>query len=59
MGGFSGRKHTPQSRASVSSTVTSPAAAAPSGCICDGGGDGIAGWEDPEPLLILWTPALA
>ena len=57
IGGFSGRKHTPQSRASVSSTVTSPAAAAPSGGIRDGGGGG--GWEDPEPFFVSWTPALA
>jgi hypothetical protein len=59
IGGFNGGKHTPQSRASVSSTVTSPAAAAPSGCIRDGGSGGIAEWEDSEPLLVLWTPALA
>jgi hypothetical protein len=48
IGGFSGRKHTPQSRASVSSTVTPPsAAAALSGRTRDdGGGGGVAASED-------------
>nr|CAB3463951.1 unnamed protein product [Digitaria exilis] len=57
MGGFSGMKHTPQSRALVSSTVASPAAAAAlPGRIRDAG---IAASEEPDALLFMWTPALA